>query len=534
MARVEGEIVIRRPVDEVFDFVADERNEPRYNPHMRGVELLTDEPIGKRSVFSARLGTRRRTVPMTIEFTEFDRSRRLASSTHSSLVDTVGALTFEPVADGTRVQWSREVQPRGVLLLIPSVVGLIGRRQEQAIWGNLKRLLETGDSEAQELFAGTRRVQPLRDALRLAGVMLTAPLSGRRSRPVADEQDRSLPGDELVTDAKLGWTHAITIDARPADVWPWVAQMGCRRAGWYSYDGLDNGGVPSADRILPQLQHVRVGDVFPQTPKAEDRFVVRAVEPGSALVLGDDAGSMSWSFVLEPLDASHTRVITRSRGAYDRLALGLMLQVFWRPVHFAMQRRQLLNLKRLVEATAHSVVVLVVGIPGAGKTVLIDRAANSSEWTVLDLDRVRRRLPTAVRRMPVLYPVYVLALVAAIARHTHVVAESRGTYAWLRRLVTACARARGREAVIVLLDASTEDALAGQKVRGRVAPAPVMHANTASWGRLLDAARSGALVAEEGWSKVVVLDRAQASEVEDLGELIREPTTGRRNGNGHG
>jgi hypothetical protein len=57
--------------------------------------------------------------------------------------------------------------------------------------------------------------------------------------------------------------------------------------------GLDNAGVPSADRILPQLQQVQVGDILPQTPTAEDRFVVRAVEPQRALVLGDDAGSMT-------------------------------------------------------------------------------------------------------------------------------------------------------------------------------------------------------------------------------------------------
>ena len=126
--------------------------------------------------------------------------------------------------------------------------------------------------------------------------------------------------------------------------------MGCRRAGRYSYDGLDNGGVPSANRIVAGFQRVEVGDVFPQTPKAEKLFVVRAVEPERALVLGDDAGSMSWAFVLEPGDETRTRVITRSRKADNRLALGLMLKVLWHPLHFVMQRRQLLNLKRLVEA----------------------------------------------------------------------------------------------------------------------------------------------------------------------------------------
>ncbi|HMD56593.1 MAG TPA: hypothetical protein VKG82_03885 [Solirubrobacteraceae bacterium] len=170
-------------------------------------------------------------------------------------------------------------------------------------------------------------------------------------RPLAGEAARSFPGDELVGDAKVGWTHAVTVRARPADIWPWLVQMGCRRAGWYSYDGLDNGGVPSANRIVSELQRVEAGDIFPQTPKADKLFVVRTVEPDRALVLGDDAGSMSWAFVLEPVDETSTRVITRSRGAYDRLALGLMLKLVWHPIHFGMQRRQLLNLKRLAEST---------------------------------------------------------------------------------------------------------------------------------------------------------------------------------------
>jgi hypothetical protein len=125
----------------------------------------------------------------------------------------------------------------------------------------------------------TQRVALVPDALRLLGVLVTYPVSRRPVRPLADQAMRSLPGDELVADAQIRWNHAITIEARPADIWPWLVQMGCRRAGWYSYDGLDNGGVPSAERIVPELQQVQVGDIFPMTPKAQDRFVVRIVEP---------------------------------------------------------------------------------------------------------------------------------------------------------------------------------------------------------------------------------------------------------------
>jgi hypothetical protein len=182
--------------------------------------------------------------------------------------------------------------------------------------------------------------------------VVTGVFSRRAVRPLAGEAQRPLPGDELAPHAKLGWTHAITIDARPAEIWPWLVQMGCRRAGWYSYDGLDNGGIPSADRIVPELQQVQVGDIFLMRPKDDDTFVVRMGEPERALVLGDAAGSMSWAFVLEPVDENSTRLITGARGSYDRLALGLFLKVFWHPAHFAMQRKQLLNLKQRVEAAA--------------------------------------------------------------------------------------------------------------------------------------------------------------------------------------
>jgi len=160
---------------------------------------------------------------------------------------------------------------------------------------------------------------------------------------------RSLPGDELVADAKIQWDHAVTIRAHPADIWPWLVQMGCRRAGWYRHDGLDNAGAPSAERILPSLRRVHVRDIFPMTPKEQDRFVVRVAGPYRALVPGNDAGQMCWALVLEPADQRSTRLATCSRVTTGRLALGLILKVFRHPLVFGMQRRQLPGLNRLVE-----------------------------------------------------------------------------------------------------------------------------------------------------------------------------------------
>jgi hypothetical protein len=201
--------------------------------------------------------------------------------------------------------------------------------------------------------AGTapRALGRLRDVLLFTAAILMGALSRLRVRARGDERRRSLPGDEIVPDARDQWTNAVTIRAQPAEIWPWILQMGCTRAGWYSYDGLDNGGRPSAERIVPGLQHVELGDVFPWTPTDREGFIVRAIEPGRALVLGGTPPPLrvSWAFVLEPLDEATTRLIARCRAVPRSMRVGLLLRLF-HPVHFAMQRKQLLTLKRRVEA----------------------------------------------------------------------------------------------------------------------------------------------------------------------------------------
>lgn len=149
MARIEGDIVIRRPIEEVFDFVADERNEPRYNHQMAAAELLTPEPIGPGSRFHAELRMRGRPIDMTTEFIRFERPRVLGLSSqwlprgwHGRPMRTDGALTFEPVPAGTCMRWCWQVASPGPMKLIAPLVVVLGRRQERHIWGRLKRLLE--------------------------------------------------------------------------------------------------------------------------------------------------------------------------------------------------------------------------------------------------------------------------------------------------------------------------------------------------------------------------------------------------------
>lgn len=148
---IEGGILIHRPIDDVFDCVADERNEPRFNPKMTNVEKLTDGPIGAETLFRATTKSMGRGLDMTIEFTGYDRPFTLASHTTMASTDTTGVLTFTPDADGTRMHWSWDVRPNEVPRFLGPLIDLVGRRQENTIWRRLKRELEaqpTGTGEA--------------------------------------------------------------------------------------------------------------------------------------------------------------------------------------------------------------------------------------------------------------------------------------------------------------------------------------------------------------------------------------------------
>jgi hypothetical protein len=142
MARIEGEILIGRPVDRVFDFVADQRNEPRYNPHMVRADKATGGPVGPGTVFRSAARSMGRTATMLIELTAYDRPRRLAQITVMRQADIDGTLTFEPAPGGTRMRWSWRVRPKGAARLLGPLINWQGRRQERAIWSGMKRYLE--------------------------------------------------------------------------------------------------------------------------------------------------------------------------------------------------------------------------------------------------------------------------------------------------------------------------------------------------------------------------------------------------------
>jgi hypothetical protein len=178
------------------------------------------------------------------------------------------------------------------------------------------------------------------------------------------EVEAALPGDDLVPSAKLNATHAITIDAPAASVWPWLVQMGQGRGGLYSYDWLENllgCDIHSAGAIMPQFQNPQVGDTFRLGPEGYPRFIVGSIDPGRSIVLwggegpppaAADRNAASWAFVLQPLDKERTRLLIRFRSDWEP---GIRASVFNRgvlePAHFIMERKMMYGIKNRAEKT---------------------------------------------------------------------------------------------------------------------------------------------------------------------------------------
>ena len=194
----------------------------------------------------------------------------------------------------------------------------------------------------------------------------------------AAEAERTLPGDDLVPDAKMKATHAITIDAPAADVWPWLVQIGHQRAGWYSYDSLHRlmgiaGSVEneerSAEHVIPELQDLQVGDVIEIGP--DMGYKVVEIDPERALVLHiavemgtfrafdpteetpDDFFTSSWTWFLEALGERQTRLIVRILVDYaPSISQVLMVHGVMEPGSFIMERKTLRGITRRVGSSA--------------------------------------------------------------------------------------------------------------------------------------------------------------------------------------
>ncbi|WPF80851.1 SRPBCC family protein [Sanguibacter sp. 4.1] len=217
----------------------------------------------------------------------------------------------------------------------------------------------------------SRRAVPL--AL-LASVAACAGAAARRASlgwgSLPDERSRPLPGDEVVRYPDLVATRGITIDAKCSQVWPWVVQIGQGRGGFYSYDRLEDLarlGIRSADRIMPEHQHLVVGDTVHLAEQVP--LVATTVDAGTALVLSATSTGpqvstdptpaarpampyeFSWAFVLVPVDDRSCRLVVRERYGYTAPWVALLVEpVEW--VSLLMTQKMLRGIRDRAEARA--------------------------------------------------------------------------------------------------------------------------------------------------------------------------------------
>lgn len=223
---------------------------------------------------------------------------------------------------------------------------------------------------------GKNWLENIAGAARIAAALLTPMLRARRARWGATDAElaRSYPGDDQVPNPRWGWTHSVTVYAPAAEVWPWLVQIGQGRAGFYSYEKLENlvgCDIHNAESILPEFQDLAVGDSIRLHPEMPS-LPIAIVEPDQAIVihaLSDTSSSrpfepadglpesysnMVWTFFLDEQDDGTTRLISHTR--YDHspsFANKLMYgPALLEPIGHVMDCKMLLGIKERVEAAS--------------------------------------------------------------------------------------------------------------------------------------------------------------------------------------
>jgi hypothetical protein len=169
-----------------------------------------------------------------------------------------------------------------------------------------------------------------------------------------DEVARPMVGDGLVKNPTFNATRAVTINAPAERIWPWIVQIGYKKAGFYSWDILDNDGIPSAGRIIPEFQKLKIGDLIPLSEHTDAAVV--SMEPNEHLLLVfQSEGTVTWAWALFKIDANRTRLVNRLRWHASSAVSQFVLDAF----EIIMMRKHLLGIKRRAEASMEEEIAVV-------------------------------------------------------------------------------------------------------------------------------------------------------------------------------
>jgi hypothetical protein len=163
------------------------------------------------------------------------------------------------------------------------------------------------------------------------------------------EVNRAMPGDDIVGKPSFNATRAVTINAPAENIYPWIVQMGVNRAGWYSYDLLDNLARRSAESILPEHQNIQVGDLIPMSPDGKAGLWVEDFKSNEWMLWWDNKGENSWAWGIYSKGEAHSRLVTRVRVQYRWLSPAILFNLIIEFFDIVMMRKCMLGIKRRAE-----------------------------------------------------------------------------------------------------------------------------------------------------------------------------------------
>ena len=165
----------------------------------------------------------------------------------------------------------------------------------------------------------------------------------------AEELTRAMPGDDDVPMPSFEATRGVTVHAPPEAIYPWIVQIGMTRAGWYSYDLLDNLGRPSARQLLPEHQQIYVGQLIPMSPDGKQGIYVKDFNENEWILWNDKEGETTWFWGLYPAGENRTRLVTRVRIKYRWNSPAALFNLLVEFGDLPMMRKCLLGIKERAE-----------------------------------------------------------------------------------------------------------------------------------------------------------------------------------------
>jgi hypothetical protein len=163
------------------------------------------------------------------------------------------------------------------------------------------------------------------------------------------EVELSLPGDNLVDKPDFNATRGISIDAPTDIVWKWIIQIGSKRAGWYSIDWIDNGGVESSWDIIEEYQKIEIGQFIPFTPDQKNGMWVKEFKTNEYILWADKEGKATWLWYLVPGEDNSSRLLTRLRTNYKWNSIWIIYYILYDFGDIIMMKKCMRGIKNRAE-----------------------------------------------------------------------------------------------------------------------------------------------------------------------------------------